>query len=159
MDPMTTLAHRLVNLYPRNDRPYLNRLVACSGVLLATNAHASFMEQTTLADGHYSTGFEPLEVYLDYPTAKLFELFSHIQEMTEIAPNKAVKVWDKKYAGMGVVKHVKVGDVFIDKSYWNLIEPKIKTLRFGSLPGVSRAIAGEYEGGVFIIAGIIPDDK
>lgn len=156
---MLTIAQKLIKWFPREDRPYLNRLVVRAGVLLATNAHVTVMLSSDLSDGDYDIDLNPLPIYADYPLEKLFDYFSNISDMMEIPIGKVVKVWDKKYQGMGVVKHVKVGDVFVSNPYWNLIEPQIKTLRSGPLRGVSHAIAGEHSEGLFIIAGITPDDK
>lgn len=153
---MLTIAQKLIKWFPREDRPYLNRLVVRAGVLLATNAHVTVMLSSDLSNGDYDMDLNPLPIYAEYPLEKLYSYFSNIPTMPE---SSFEEIWQQKYPGMGMVKEVRAGKTSVHPPYFNLVKDGIVSLRSGPLPGISHAIAGEHSEGLFIIAGIMPDAK
>lgn len=151
---MMSVAQKLIKLFPREDRPYLNRLVVRSGVLLATNAHVTIMSSSDLPDGDYDFELSPIEVYAEFPSEQLYSYFSNLMSMPE---SSFEKIWDQKYSGMHMVKEVRAGKTSVTPQYFGLIEDGLISLRSGPLLGVSQAIAGEHSEGLFIIAGVVPD--
>lgn len=149
----------LINLYPANDRPELNRIVSVGGTLIATNSHVSFMSPSEYPSGQYSLSGGPLPMWEPYPLDKLFEYFSKIGDMAEV-PLSAIKgEMTETHKGVRFRTRVEVGPVTVDAKYWSLVETGVTKVRAGRLGDVSHIVAGEHKHGLFLIAGVLPDDK
>lgn len=140
---MLSIAQDLLEFYPREDRPYLNRIVVSAGVFIATNAHVAILGSCDLVDGHYNKDLKPLPEIEDYPVDKIFEYFSKIDRMQlGVAPTPMPD------------NHIKIGDVLVQLGYWSLFKAGYSDLKHGPCNGIRAAVSGHCNGSLFIIAGV-----